>query len=613
MKRCCLIILFCFPFFVNAQIISTIAGEGSGSDGGPALTAAIYDPAALVFDNAGNLYFSEELGNKVRKINISGVITTIAGTGSGGYSGDGGLAVDAELNQPIGLATDTLGNLFIAEAANHVIRKVDVSTGLISTVCGNGSPGFSGDGGLASLAVLNGPCDVKFDTYGNLYIACLGSIRKINTSGIINTIAGVGTSYGDSGDGGLATDAEIEPCNISIDTSGNIYMSDDQHLVIRKINIITNIITHIAGDSSLGIYNGDDISALSAHIDPEGLILSNTGLLYIGDRANNRVRMIDIAGIIHTIAGDGIAGTTGDGEPANSAEIDWPAGLVFDRCGNLYIAQIDEPRIRKVIFDSTGTPAITISPNPGDTVCAGTSVTYLATVTGSSTSAYKWLINGTVVSTTGSTYTYTPINGDSVRCVFAGTGLCSGHADTVSSNTVHMVVAPFVTPTVTLSGAATAVLGSTVTVTAIIAGAGSSYSINWYDNGVLFATTTTPMVTYTVTAGTDSITATVIPSGGCYDSATSAAHTITSSNEGVINITASPVSIYPNPAHNQVIISGSDIANITITNPIGQTLLSKNTNEAKLSIDISSYPAGVYLIKVTDSKGGKTVSKIVKK
>jgi len=605
MKKWGLGLLLSLSFVGKAQIITTVPGT----------SGVISDPAQLAFDRYGNLYCGEGLGNKVIKIDTSGVVSVFAGTGATGYGGDGGPATAAVFNQPAAVATDSFGNVYIGDGGNNRVRKVDVTTGIITTIAGTGTAGFGGDGGPAVASKLFAPGGLYFDKYENLYITDDANfrIRKIDVSGIITTIAGNGT-YASAGDGGPATAAECYPdYNMCTDALGNLYFIDNANNTVRKIDTL-GIISTIAGDSSgAATYVADGVPALGAPMGPAGIAFNEFGELVISDDENNRIRLIDSSGIIHTVAGDGIVGYSGDGGSAVSAEIGQPVGITFDHCGNLYIAEITSARIRKVTFNLLGTPSITISPSPGDTVCAGTSVTYSATVTGSGTFTYKWVVNGTVVSTSGSSYTYTPANGDSVRCIFAGTGLCSGHADTVSSNTVHMVVTPFVTPTVTLSGAATAVVGSTVTVTATIAGAGSSYTIEWFSDGVLFATTTAPTVTYTVTAGTDSITATVIPSAGCYDSATSAAHTIASSNEGVINITALPVNIYPNPAHNEVIISGSDIANITITNPIGQTLLSKNTNEAKLSIDISSYPAGIYLIKVTDSKGGKTVSKIVKK
>ena len=617
MKRGGLVILCCFPLFVNAQIITTIAGNGSGGDGTLAITASINDPVGMVFDHSGNMYFTEVLGYKVRKINTLGIITTIAGTGSAGYSGDSGLATLAELNEPTGITIDTSGNLYIADVANHAVRKIDVSTGIITTICGNGTAGFSGDGGPASSAVLNAPGDVQFDLNGNLYISCLGSIRKINTSGIISTVAGTGFTYGDSGDGGLATNAEIEPCNILIDKFGNIYMTDDQHDVIREVNISSGIISRIAGDSSLYIYNGDGIPAINAYIDPEwsAMALGNNQLLYFGDRVNNRVRMIDSSGIIHTVAGNGVPGSIGDGNLADSAEVDWPAGVAFDQCGNLYIAQIDEPRIRKVLFDSlsiTPIPTLNISATTSDTVCSGTIVTINATTAGggSVSTFYNWYVNGVSVSTSGSSYSYMPANGDSIRCAITSFNPCSSPG-TASSNTIDMVVESFIIPAITITSNATAAIGSIVTVNATVTDAGSSYNINWYDNGVLFTTTTVPVVTYTKVAETDVITATVVSaSAGCYDSTTSGADTVMA-NLGIHNVGIQSLDVYPNPVNNKVHIDG-DAVSYKIRSIVGTTLLQGNLAGRENSIDISSFMPGIYMLEIMNNEGQKTVVKIIK-
>ncbi len=366
-----LIILFIFwSLFVSAQNITTIASSG------------VYDPNGLVFDAYGNLYFTTLLGNQVKKMDTSGLITIVAGTGSAGFYGDGGPAINAQLNQPCGITVDTLGNIFFADIMNQRIRKIDVSTGIISSIAGIGPGGyttgaFSGDSGLAIVAALNNPTSVCFDDIGNLYIADALNrrIRKINTSGVISTIAGNGV-YGSSGDDGPAILAECSPNgDIHVDEVGNIYFTENGSIInkVRKINPM-GIISKIAGDTSSYIYNGDDIPATAAYLNPGFITFDFDGYIYISDAYNNRVRKIDGLGTIHTIAGNGIGGHSGDGFPATEAEIWHPSGLAFDKCGNLFVGEVGSPAyIRKVSFNPACWPEkiseiptnnITVYPNP---------------------------------------------------------------------------------------------------------------------------------------------------------------------------------------------------------------------------------------------------------
>ena len=353
------------------QIINTIDSEG------------LYDVGTIVFDKIGNLYFNSPLGNHIGKIDTNHIVTIIAGNGTYGYFGDGGPATDSELAQPQGVVLDTSNNIYFADQQNQRIRKVDLTTGLISTVAGMGpggpyTGGFSGDNGLASAAQLNNPTDISIDKDGNLYIADTWNyrIRKINTSGIITSVAGNGIA-GKIGNDGPATDAEIYyPYFLTVDSFGNIYVASPDN-TIRKINGTTGIINKFAGDTLSGLYNGDNIPATSAHLYPSLMTFNSLGLLTISDEGyNNRIRLIDSLGIIHTIAGNGIEGNSGDGGLADSAEIDEPSGIIFDPCGNLYIAQVNAPRVRKVSFNPSCAPLneqeiseqhISISPNPATT------------------------------------------------------------------------------------------------------------------------------------------------------------------------------------------------------------------------------------------------------
>ena len=620
MKKWLLIIFISLPFVVNAQIITTIPGNGSHShtgDGGLADTASIGQPYGCACDSHGNLYFSNDgsgSGHWIRKITLCGIISTVAGIGTAGYNGDGIPATTAKLDGPLGIAFDSLDNMYIADAGNNRIRKIDAMTGIITTVAGNGIAGFSGDGGQADTAKLYQPNNICFDRHGNLYIVDPGNqrIRKVTPGGIITTFAGTGVA-GYTGDGGHADVAEIDNLyGICTDSIGNVFFEQQIVWRLRKIDTM-GIITTVAGDGSY-IAAGDGDSAIDAGLELYGLATDKFGNLFIAGFYDNDVRKINDSGIIYTVAGNGAAGFSGDGGPSDSAEIYTPYGIAVDLYGNLFIGDDGNSRIRKVTFNPVIAPTVTIT-STADTVCSGTAVTFTATVTGSSTPfTYQWLVNGIVTGGTNNIYTYTPANGDSIRCVLSVNGLCA----TPSSNTIYIVVIPTTIPSITLTSAPVSTIGSIVTVNAIVAGAGSSYNINWYDNGVLFNTTTTPIVTYTKTVSTDVVTATVIPmSVGCYDSTLSAAITITDSS------TASPlpspgerVSIYPNPASTELTITASNkISEITITNVLGQIVASPRPSPGErelLRIDVSGLPIGVYFVKVTDSDGWETVTKIVK-
>ena len=612
MKRFFIIVLLVMPLCSRAQIVADFAGGGSAlGDGGPAVNAHVYNPAKGMFDIHGNYYFASPGEERVRKIDPSGIITTVAGTGTTGYNGDGIAANTAQLSGPSGIALDSVGNVYIADGGNNRIRKVDIATGIISTIVGNGTGGYGGDSGLALDAKIFDPISICFDRAGNLYIGDYYNerVRKVNTSGIITTFAGNGIG-GYGGDGSLADTGRIGGIqDICIDVIGNVYLADNTNSRVFKVNT-SGIITTVAGTTTGYLFNGDDIPATSANLDPYFLCLDDSDHLIIAENQNYRVRKIDGAGIIHTIVGTGVSGFSGNGGPALDADFYYPGGLCFDACGNLIIPDVGNSEIRKVTFNTTATPTIAIA-TITDTVCAGTAVTYTASVTGSSTFAYKWVVNGTVVATTGSSYTYAPANGDSICCILAGTGECSGAADTVSSNTIHMVVDSFVVPTISLSGPPAEFPGTTFTVTATLTNAGSSYLIRWFNNGILFNTTTTSSVTYT--EYTDiAITAELVQqSFHCNDSASSdTLFVIALQAVGVV--TAPHFAVSPNPAHNEIAITGNGLHTVTIANAIGQLLLSKDAGTNKVSIDISSLPSGLYLVAVTGTDGSREVSKIVK-
>ncbi len=347
-------ILFCFlclcTITINAQIITTIAGNGTAGyigDGGQATVAELKSPGWVTVDASGNLFIADELNNCIRKVTTLGIISTLVGNGTQGYSGDGGQASLAQLYKPSAIAIDVYGNLYISEYGNNCVRKVNTA-GIITTVAGNGMAGFSGDGGQATAANLRS-YGVAVDAVGNIYIADgpNSRVRKVNTLGIISTIAGNGT-MGFSGDGGQATAAMLNyPQRIVVDAVGNIFISDASNNRIRKIDN-SGAINTVAGNGTAG-YTGDGGFATSAQINtPLGINVDVFGNLYISDRNNNRIRKVNTSGIISTIAGNGTGGFSGDGGQATAAELNSPEGLSIDASNNLYIADFNNNRIRKV-------------------------------------------------------------------------------------------------------------------------------------------------------------------------------------------------------------------------------------------------------------------------
>jgi len=353
-----LYIALLFSTGINAQIITTFGGigtAGDSGDGGPATSASISGFTTGTFDNNGNFYFAERGQHKIRKISNLGIITTIAGTGISGYSGDGGPASTAQLNNPIQVTIDAYNNLYIADLDNNRIRKISYSTGIITTVAGNGISGYSGDGGPATNASLNGPTGICVDPFGNVYISEISSsiIRKVNTLGIVSTYAGIAYSGGDSGDGGPATIATIgSPEGICSDMHGNIFISTAGK--IRKIIAGTGSIISLAGTFTPG-FSGDSGPAFVAQLNsPFSVAVDKYGNVFIADANNNRIRYIDNAGIINTIIGTGIPGYSGDGSLASNSEINHPEGVMLDSCGNIYVSDLFNFRIRKITFPHCG-------------------------------------------------------------------------------------------------------------------------------------------------------------------------------------------------------------------------------------------------------------------
>ena len=383
-----LLIAFALPFIPAAEAqtgwtITTVAGTGEGGfsgDGGPATAARLAYPEGVALDGAGNLYIADVSNHRIRKVDSTGTITTVAGSGQPGFSGDGGPATEAQLDNPLGVAVDGAGNLYIADRLNHRIRKVD-SRGTITTIAGTGEGSYSGDGGPAVRSQLYRPSGVAVDGAGNLYIAdhYNARIRKVDSAGTITTIAGTGR-WGFSGDGGPAVEARVyRPTGVALDGAGNLYIADFDNHRIRKVDS-AGTITTVAGTGVWG-FSGDGGPASEAQLaNPDGVTVDGAGNLYIADHYNERIRKVDSTGTITTIAGTGVWGFSGDGGPATVARLAFPSGLAVDGAGNLYIADTFNKRIRKVTPMAGTVTLVPVIPGGSESFSISAATPYSLTV-----------------------------------------------------------------------------------------------------------------------------------------------------------------------------------------------------------------------------------------
>ncbi len=348
----------------EAQVVSTVVGGGA-CDTCPATEAVLYNPSDVLLDGLGNVYIADFNNDRVRKVDSSGVITSVAGNGLKGFKGDGGPATAASLNGPFGITFDLSGNLLITESVNNRIRKVDLSTGIITTIAGTGVAGFGGDGGPATAALLNVPRHIIVSSSGDIYFSEVGNerVRKIDVNGIITTVAGNGIE-GFSGDGGPATSARLfNPFGLAFDTQGNLFIADVDNHRVRRVST-TGIITTVAGTGSF-TFSGDGGRATLAGIaSPTRMTFDPVGNMYVPSSIpNHRVRKI-VAGtdglitgaadeIISTIAGNGVGGYGGDGGAATAASINRPFAISRDSAGNLFVADFGNLRVRQI--DPSGT------------------------------------------------------------------------------------------------------------------------------------------------------------------------------------------------------------------------------------------------------------------
>jgi gliding motility-associated-like protein len=478
---------------LHAQVISTIAGNGPGEhsgDGGPATAAHLGDlyQVGVAIDQTGAIYIPSNSQNAIRKVDPSGIISTIAGTGILGYSGDGGPATAAQLYHPSGIIIDNSGNIIFADQNGSVLRKIDRS-GIISTISAKTSYACTGDGGPISLASFNAISGVSRDKAGNIYVSDQGcnTVRKISLSGIVSTVAGNGTP-GFSGDGGNATAAQLnQPFQVGVDDAGNIYIPEGNNHRVRKVST-GGIITTIAGTGAAG-YSGDGGSALQATFKGlYSICVDAQGNIYIADGYNHVVRKIDGSGTITTFAGNGTSGYSGDGGAANMAQMTEIHNVSIDQWGNIYIVDYYNSAIRKV--DNCITAVIKQQPVALE-LCNSKSALFTITTDGAST--YQWQVNtgnawtavsnnslysGTTTTTLQITAVGAAINGYQYRCL--ATNACGSIASLPATLTVNTSVVPLLTiETIT----DTICKGASVLFTAVPVNGRTDTKFQWMKNG----------------------------------------------------------------------------------------------------------------------------------
>jgi len=480
--------------------IQTTSGTGTmgySGNGSAATSATLASPSALAYDASGNLFLADSQNHVIRKVSTDGTITTVAGTGVAGFGGDGALATQAYLDTPTGLAIDANGNIYIADSHNQRIRKV--ASGIISTVAGTGTAGFSGDGGPATAAQLALPSSVAVDSAGNVYIADTNNqrIRKIIGT-TISTVAGSGEELF-AGDGGLATAAALDsPTGVTVDANGKIYIADRHNQRVRVVDGVGNIST-LAGSGAVtftGGYSGDGVAASTATLaHPSGVSVDAAGNVFIADTDNQRIRQVG-NGTINTVIGTGQQGFAGDGASATAGVLNAPYGITTDPSGNLTVADTLNQRVRASVL-----PTLTFSsrsvgvPSPPQTVTlsnSGSAPIIVSSMnvsgaftlaTGGSCSGSPILLAASSSCTQNIAFLPTASGATSGSVTFSGTGIVP------QSILLSGVAVQAATTTSVTTSATPSLLSQPISFTAVVAAPGSGAAtgtVTFYDGGLAF-------------------------------------------------------------------------------------------------------------------------------
>jgi sugar lactone lactonase YvrE len=512
-----------------SQTITTVAGvigsPGYVGDAGPANSARFNQPRALATDAEGNLYIADMRNHVIRKVNPNGIINTVAGNGTAGNAGAGGPATAAQLAQPTGMTIDNDGNIYIADYNASVVKKV-TTAGIMTIFAGNGTEGFSGDGGPAAQAKLYRPTAVAVDKDGNLYVSDASNkvIRKVNKSGVITTVAGVPGRAGYAGDGGPATKALLtQPAGIAVDNSGNIYIADPSNSVIRKVNS-AGVITTFAGNGTAG-YSGDNGPATKAQFQigsPQGLAVDPEGNVYASDYQNHAIRKINAKGIITTIAGTGAPDYAGDGGPAILAKIWYPIGIATDNAGNVFITDSYNNTIREIV-SSCNAPMPTFEMQPTNkSVCKGGNIAF--NVKATQAENYQWQVysNGEWSDVAdganysgATTNTLTVINAGEKMNNYQYRCVANNACRTLFSNKAALNITGGSSPTLTIAPALNGMCaGSPAAFTVKVANGGTAPTYKWLVNGTDAGVTTATYSNATLGNG-DKVSVVLTSAQGC--------------------------------------------------------------------------------------------------